>query len=124
MNSLQNRVQLIGRLGADPELKTFNSNKTLAQLRIATNESYRNSNGEKVTDTQWHQLVAWNKLATFAEKYLKKGDEIAVEGRLVYRTYEDKNNVKRTVSEIIVNEVLMLRSKAQESKTENAETTA
>ena len=116
MNSLRNRVQLIGRLGADPEVKHLNSNKTVANLRIATNETYRDANGEKVTDTQWHNVEAWSKLASFKKKYLKKGDEIAVEGRLVYRSFEDKNKVKRTVAQIIANEILMLESKNQSAQ--------
>ena len=115
MKNLKNKVQLIGNLGSDPEVKQLESGKTVAKLPLATSEAYINSDDEKVTDTQWHNLVAWGKTAEFAEKYLKKGDKIAVEGKLVYRSYEDKEGIKQYVTEILVNEFLMLGSKDKAS---------
>ncbi len=113
MNTLRNKVQLIGNLGANPEVKTLDSGKKVARLNIATNETYKNAKGGKVTETQWHTLVAWNKTAEIVEKYLSKGSEVAIEGKLVTRNYDDKDGVKRYVTEIIVNELLMLDSKKQ-----------
>lgn len=111
MKNLRNKVQLIGNLGKDPEVKQLDSGKTLAKLSIATSENYKNADGEKVTDTQWHNLVAWGKTAQIAEQYLKKGNRVAVEGKLINRSYEDKEGVKRYVTEVLVNEILMLGSK-------------
>lgn len=108
MNSLRNKVQLIGNLGKDPEIKIFDSGKKKASLSLATTESYSNTNGEKVEDTQWHNLVVWGKTADIAEKYLHKGSQIAVDGKLNYRNYEDKNGEKKTVTEIVVNDIVML----------------
>ncbi len=82
MNKLKNRVQLIGFLGSDPELKSLESGNTLAKFSSATNETYLNAQGEKVTNTTWHSLVVWNKLAELCGKVLKKGSEVVVEGSL------------------------------------------
>jgi len=109
--ALRNKVQLIGHLGQAPEIKSFESGKKVAKFRLATSENYRNAKGEKVTETQWHNLVAWGKLAGIAEKYLTKGKEIAVEGRLVNRSYTDKDGNKKYISEVQVNELLMVGSK-------------
>jgi single-strand DNA-binding protein len=108
---MRNKVQLIGNLGMDPEVVTFNGNKELAKFSLATNETYRNASGEKVMDTQWHNIVAFGKTATIIKSYLKKGSEVAVEGKLVNKSYEDKNGVKRYTTEIIVSEVLLLGGK-------------
>ena len=108
MNTLKNKVQLIGNLGQNPEVKELNGGKKVAKFSLATNETYRNKAGEKVTDTQWHNLVAWGKTAEIIEKYLKKGSEVAVEGKLLNRNYTDKEGVKRYVTEIQVSELLML----------------
>src|ERR1051325_5933598 len=102
MNTLRNKVQLIGNLGQNPEVKELNGGKKVAKFSLATNETYRNKAGEKVTDTQWHNLVAWGKTADIIEKYLKKGSEVAVEGKLLNRNYTDKEGVKRYVTEIQV----------------------
>jgi single-strand DNA-binding protein len=112
MYALKNKVQLIGNLGSNPEIKTLDGGKKLARFNIATNESYRNNNGEKVTETQWHNLVAWGKLADIVERYVMKGSEVAVEGKLTYRTYNDKDGNKKYFTEIQVNELLMLGEKA------------
>jgi len=111
MNSLKNSVRLVGNLGMDPEVKSFDANKKLARLSIATNESYKNDKGEKITDTQWHNLVLWGAQATLAESFLKKGDEVAIEGRISNRSYVDKDGVKRYTNEIIVNEFLKITGK-------------
>src|SRR5262245_29404625 len=105
MKSLRNSVQLIGRLGKDPDVKEFSSSKK-ATFSIATTDTYKNQQGEKVQDTQWHNLVLWGKLATIAEKYLKKGQEIAVEGKLVHRAYES-NGDKKYITEVNVNDLVM-----------------
>ena len=113
MYALKNKVQLIGHLGANPEIKTLDGGKKLARFNVATGETYRNAKGDKVTDTQWHTLVAWGKVAEIAEKYLKKGSEVAVEGKLINRTYNDKDGNKKYITEVQVNEVLMLGEKAK-----------
>ena len=111
MNTLRNKVQLIGNLGQNPEVKELNGGKKVAKFSLATNETYRNKAGEKVTETQWHNLVAWGKTADIIEKFLKKGSEVAIEGKLLNRNYTDKEGVKRYVTEIQVNELLMLGGK-------------
>ncbi len=115
MYALKNKVQLIGNLGNAPEVKTTESGKKLARFSVATNESYRNAKGEKVTETTWHNLVAWGKVADIAEKYLNKGSEIAIEGKLINRSYTDKDGNKKYITEVQVNELLMLGSKAEAS---------
>ena len=112
MYALKNKVQLIGNLGGNPEIKTTESGKKLAKFSMATNEVYRNANGDKVTETQWHNLVAWGKVAEIAEKFLVKGSEVAIEGKLVNRSYNDKEGNKKYVTEVQVNEVLMLGDKS------------
>lgn len=111
MNALKNKVQLIGNLGNAPEERNTESGKKLVRFSIATNESYRNSKGEKVTETQWHNLIAWGKIAEIAEKYLTKGSEVAIEGKLVNRNYSDKEGNKKYITEIQVNDILMLGNK-------------
>ena len=115
MYTLKNKVQLIGNLGNAPEVKTTENGKKLARFSIATNENYRNAKGEKVKETTWHNLVAWGKVAEIAEKYLTKGKEVAVEGKLSNRSYTDKDGNKKYVTEVEVNELLMLGSKAEVS---------
>jgi len=108
MNTLRNKVQLIGNLGNDPEIVNLESGKTLAKFSIATNESYKNTQGEKVTDTQWHNVVAWGKTAEIVEKYVTKGKEVAIEGKLTTRSWEDKEGMKRYITEVVCSELLML----------------
>jgi single-strand DNA-binding protein len=112
MYALRNRVQLIGNLGNAPEIRKTETGKKLVRFSVATNESYKNSNGDKVTETQWHSLVAWGKLADIAEKFLNKGTEVAIEGKLINRNYTDKEGIKKYITEIQVNELLLLGSKA------------
>jgi len=114
MNSLRNRVQLIGNLGHDPEIKTLESGKKVAHFTLATNENYKNADGTKVEDVTWHNIVAWNNAADIAAKYLKKGKEVAVEGRIGYHTYTDKNGAQKSVTEITVTDLLLLSSKKAE----------
>jgi single-strand DNA-binding protein len=108
MNALRNKVQLIGNLGQDPEIVNLDNGGKLAKFSVATNEIYKNSKGEKVTDTQWHNVVAWGKTAEIVENYLTKGNEVAVEGKLVHRSYENKEGEKRYITEIKCNELVML----------------
>lgn len=108
MNSLKNKVQLIGHLGNDPEIITLENGSKLAKFSIATNETYKNAEGEKVTDTQWHNIVAWGKIAEIVENYLAKGKEVMIEGKLMSRSYETKEGEKRYITEIKCNELLML----------------
>ncbi len=108
MNALRNTVQLIGHVGNDPEIKNFEGGRKLANFTMATNEFYKNDKGEKVEETQWHRLAAWGKTADIIEKYVMKGKEIAIEGKLTHRSYDDKNGEKRYITEVLVNEVLLL----------------
>jgi single-strand DNA-binding protein len=112
MNTLKNKVQLIGNLGMDPDVKDLEGGKKVARFSLATKESYKNSGGEKVTDTQWHNIIAWGNNAKFAEKYLRKGQEIALEGKLTHRTYDDKDGVRRYFTEVVASEIQMLRGNA------------
>jgi single-strand DNA-binding protein len=110
MKSLRNSVQLIGRLGKDPEVKEFGDKKKVS-FSIATSDSYKNQKGEKVEDTQWHNVVVWGALAGVAEKYLKKGQEVCIEGRLVHRDYETDKGEKRFITEINANDLVMFGGK-------------
>ncbi len=110
MSTLRNRVQLIGHLGHDPEIKTLESGKKLARFTLATNENFKNAEGLKTEETTWHNIVAWNGSAEIASKYLTKGKEVCVDGRITYRTYTDKNGVQKGSTEIVVNELLLLGS--------------
>ncbi len=111
MNTLRNSVRLVGNLGADPEVRSFDNDRKLAKMSLATKESYKNDKGERITDTQWHNLVLWGAQAKMAEEFLKKGDEIAVEGRLSSRSYVDKDGNKKYFTEIVVNEFLKVGMK-------------
>lgn len=111
MYALRNKVQIIGNLGASPEIRNTETGKKLARLSVATNEVYRNAKGEKVTETQWHQAIAWGKTAEIAEKYLSKGSEVVIEGKLINRSYTDKDGNKKYITEIQVNELLILNGK-------------
>jgi single-strand DNA-binding protein len=108
MNALRNSVRLIGHLGDSPKVRKLDSGKTVANFSIATNEIYRDAKGEKQSETTWHRLVAWGKQAEIIESYVKKGSEIAIEGKLTNRSYDDKNGEKQFITEILVNEVLLL----------------
>ncbi|MCM4161435.1 single-stranded DNA-binding protein [Antarcticibacterium flavum] len=109
MSTLRNKVQLIGHVGNAPEIVNLESGKKLAKFSLATNDFYKNSKGEKITDTQWHNVVAWGKLADLIENYVPKGKEVGLEGKLTSRSYEDKDGVKRYVTEIVCNELLLMK---------------
>ena len=113
MNNLRNKVQLIGNLGQAPEIISFENGNKLAKMRLATNEFYKNAKGEKVQETQWHNVIAWGKQADIFEKYIKKGQEIAVEGKLITRSFETKEGEKRFKTEVQVSEILMLGGKEE-----------
>lgn len=111
MNAMKNRVQLIGHLGKDPEVRAIDNGNKMARFTIATNETYLNNKGEKVTDTQWHNVVAWGKVAELVEKLLQKGHEVALEGKLENRSYTDKDGQKRYITEVVTSEFLLLTKK-------------
>jgi len=110
MSSLANRVTLIGNLGQDPETKTTESGKKLVHFTLATKDGFKNAEGQRVNETTWHNIIAWNGLADVAGKFLKKGNEVAVEGRIVYRSYEDKKGVTKYITEIVLNDLELLRN--------------
>ena len=114
MNALQNKVQLIGNLGNNPDVRNTESGRKMARISIATNESYRNAKGETVKETQWHNAIAWGKNAELAEKYLIKGSQVALEGKLVNRNYVDKDGIKRYITEVQVNDILFLGGRSSE----------
>jgi single-strand DNA-binding protein len=111
MYNMRNKVTLIGNLGNTAEVKTFEGEKKMARVSIATNETYKNKKGERVTDTTWHNIVAWGSLASILEKYTQKGSEVAVEGKLVNRNYTDKEGIKRYTTEIHLSDLLLLGGK-------------
>ncbi len=108
MNTLKNNVKLVGNVGAEPVITNLDNGKKVARFSLATNETFKNSKGEKQTDTNWHTLIAWGKAAEIVEKYVTKGKEIAIDGKLTSRSYETKENEKRYVTEVVVNEILLL----------------
>lgn len=111
MNRLQNKVQLIGRLGADPIIRKTKDGKPVANFSIATNERRKDKNGEPVETTSWHRVVAWQRLAEFSERYLKKGKQIALEGKIRYDEYTDKDGVTKYTTDIIASDIALLGKK-------------
>ena len=105
---LRNQIQLIGNLGKDPEIKHLDSGKVVANLSLATHDHYTNAQGEKKEETQWHQVVLWGNNAIVAEKYLQKGSEVAIQGKLNHRSYETKEGEKRYVTEVVASEVVLV----------------
>ena len=105
---MKNSVQLIGHVGQEPEIKTLETGRKLANITIATNDVYYKENGDKVEKTEWHRVTAWGKTAEIIEKYVTKGKEVAVEGKLTHRSYDDKDGNKRYVTEVVVHEILLL----------------
>ncbi|WP_202630184.1 single-stranded DNA-binding protein [Sediminibacterium roseum] len=108
---MRNKVQLIGNVGQLPEIRTIADGKRVANFSVSTTESYKNAKGEKVTDTQWHNVVAWGRLADVAEQFLEKGTEVGVEGKLINRSYTDKQGTRRLITEVQANELLVLTKK-------------
>lgn len=111
MNNLRNKVQLIGNLGQAPEILTFENGNKMARFSMATHDYYKNAKGERVEDTQWHNITVWGKQVDTIEKYVTKGQEIAVEGKLVTRSYETKEGEKRWKTEIVAHEFLLIGKK-------------
>ncbi len=109
MNTLKNKVHLVGNLGFDPEVREIAKGRKVARISVATNDSYRNANGEKVTDTQWHTVVAWGTMAEAEEKTLRKGSPVVLEGRLVHRSYETTDGTKRYITEVVMNDFQVLQ---------------
>jgi single-strand DNA-binding protein len=111
-----NKVQLVGRLGNTPEIRTFDNGRKMARFSIATTESYVDAKGVNVTNTQWHNLVAWGRAAAQAEKQLYKGAEVSVEGKLAHCNYVDKAGIKKYVTEVVVAEILLLNTKGSKEE--------
>ncbi|MDD5572030.1 MAG: single-stranded DNA-binding protein [Bacteroidales bacterium] len=114
-----NRVILIGNLGKDPEVRHLENNVKVASFPMATSETYKNKDGQKVTTTEWHNIVVWRNLAEIAEKYLHKGSQVYLEGKLRTRTWTDKENNKRYITEIIGDSFIMLGSKKEDTSGEH-----
>ena len=112
MSTIKNNVKLVGNVGAEPSITNLDNGKKVARLSLATNETFKNSKGEKQTETNWHTLIAWGKAAEIVEKYVTKGKEIAIDGKLTSRSYENKDGEKRHVTEVIVQEILLLGNPA------------
>jgi single-strand DNA-binding protein len=108
MNAMRNKVQLIGHVGQDPEIKSFDGGKKVANITIATNDYYINDKGDKIEQTEWHRVAAWGKVADIIEKYVTKGKEVAIEGKLTHRSYDDKDGAKRYITEVVANDILLL----------------
>ena len=109
MKNLRNKVQLIGNLGMDPEVKVLTNGNKLVKFSLATTDFYKDQSGNRVKQTQWHNVIAWGNLAKIVENYLKKGQEVAIEGKLVHREYETKDGNKRYVTEVVADDLVMLR---------------
>jgi single-strand DNA-binding protein len=109
MTTLKNSVQLIGRLGKDPVVKTIGADRKMATFSLATNEPYKNKSGELVNNTTWHNVVAFGKVVEVIEKYVQKGQEIAINGKLASNTWEDKDGKKRYSVDIVINELVLLQ---------------
>ena len=108
MANLRNSVQLIGHLGRDPEIHETSTGKTVARVSIATNESYKNKDGERVQKTEWHNLVAWGNQAAYFDKYLQKGSFVGIRGKIAHRKYEGKDGITKNFTEVVVDEILNL----------------
>lgn len=108
MQNLNNRVQLIGNLGKDVDFKTVGDGLGLARVSLATNDVRKKNDGEVEKETQWHNIIGWGKTAELMQDLFKKGKKVAIQGKLVHRTYDDKDGVKRYVSEVVVNEFMLL----------------
>ncbi|WP_107039529.1 single-stranded DNA-binding protein [Brumimicrobium mesophilum] len=116
MNNLRNTVSLIGNLGADPAITQFGDKNSVARFRLATNESFKDKNGEWIKNTTWHNVVAWGKAAELCGQLLKKGSEVVLEGKLVNDSYETKEGEKRYKTEISMREFMVLNRDKDETK--------
>ena len=115
MSTIKNHVVLIGNLGIDPEVTNFENGNRIAKFSMATNETYKKEGGGKTNQTEWHNIVVWGNLVSIVEKYLKKGSEVCVKGKITYRSYQDKEGITRYITEIKADEVLMLGGKQHPS---------
>ena len=115
-----NKVILLGNLGKDPEVRRLDDGRGVANFSLATSETYKNKSGEKVTNTEWHNIVLWSPLADIAENYLKKGSQVYIEGKISNRSYEDKDGVKKYISEVVGREITLL-GRAQSSDSMNTQ---
>jgi single-strand DNA-binding protein len=120
MSTLKNTVRLTGNLGFDPEVREIATGRKVARMSVATNESYRNANGEFVTDTQWHTVVAWGNTAEQVQRMLRKGSPVNLEGRLVHRSYKNKEGVTRHITEVVLRDFKLMGSHQQEDQAEAA----
>ena len=111
MNTIKNRVQLIGNLGGAPEVKTLDGGNKLAKFSVATNDHYINKKGEKVEETQWHNVIVWGKLAGIAEQLLEKGSEVVVDGKIQTQNYVGKDGEKKYFTQIVASEFLLINRK-------------
>ena len=111
MNTLRNKVQLIGRLGQKPEIMTFSDGNKMAKFSLATDDNYKDNNGKKIERTYWHNIIVKNGLVSIVENYVSKGQEIVIEGKLTHRSYETKKGEKGHITEIIAKEILLLSHK-------------
>ena len=107
MNTVKNRVQLIGNLGATPEVKNLENGNKVARFSVATSENYLNKKGEKISTTQWHNIVAWGNLAGIAQQLLQKGAEVVIDGKLSSRSYTAKDGSKKYITEVVAQELLL-----------------
>jgi len=119
-----NKVILLGNLGKDPEVRHLDNGKAVANFSIATNESYKNKQGEKVTNTEWHNVVLWSPLAEIAEKYMKKGDQVYIEGKITTRSWDDQDGNKRYTTEVVGRELTLLSGNGPEKSSGGGETIA
>ena len=108
MKNLRNKVQLIGNLGMDPEVKSLSNGNKVVNFTLATSEYFKDAQGNRKQDTQWHRVVAWGQLANIIESYVHKGSQVAVEGKLVHRSFETKTGERKFVTEIVANDLVML----------------
>lgn len=109
-----NKVILVGNVGQDPEVRYLDNNTPVCTIRLATSDVYKNKSGERVTTTEWHNVVLWRGLAEVAEKYVKKGSQIYIEGKLRTRSWDDKDKVKRYTTEIVADVMQLLGKRADD----------
>lgn len=114
MSTAKNKVQLIGNIGNAPEIRTFESGKKMARFSVATDDSYRNAGGEWNTDTQWHNIIAWGKMADKAEELLTRGCAISIEGKLMNNSYTGKDGVKRYYTQVVAYQLELVEKEARE----------
>lgn len=110
-----NKVILVGNLGKDPEIRHLDTGRAVANFSLATSETYKNRNGERVTNTEWHNIVLWTPLAEIAERFLKKGNQVYIEGKITTRSYDDKDGNRKYITEVVGREMTLLGNKPSDS---------